>query len=111
MLYILSDGIEIVPVSKKITVVGARLTATCSGKSYPAMTDNDVTWTKQNNYTFSIKGRLLLIDNVNRLDSGTFVCSVVINLIPTIGQPINVTERTTVEVDVLCKYNITSAFD
>lgn len=103
----MSDGVEIVAVSKKEPVEGKRLTVTCSGQSNPAMTDDDVTWTKQNNNTFSMKGRLLLIDNANRLDSGTFECAVVIKLIPTIGQPISVTGRTSVEVDVLCKCYIT----
>lgn len=107
----MSDGVETVTVSKKEPVEGTRLTVTCTGKSYPAMTDNDVTWTKQNNNTFIRKGRILLVDNINRLDSGTFLCSVVIKLIPTIGQSINVTGRTTVEVDVLCKYYISYAFD
>lgn len=45
-----------------------------------------------------------MIDNVNRLDSGTYVCSVALQLSPTIGQTVNVTGSTTVEVDVLCKY-------
>ncbi|CAG2207032.1 unnamed protein product [Mytilus edulis] len=103
-------GVKLIIVSIKEPVEGTRLTVTCNGQSNPAITDNDVTWTKQNNITFIRKGRLLLVDNVNRLDSGTYVCSVVIELLPSISQPINVTGRTTVEVDVLCKYYITFAF-
>ncbi|CAC5383868.1 unnamed protein product [Mytilus coruscus] len=94
-------GIEIDTITKEKPIEGTRLTVICSGQSYPAMTDGDVTWTKQNNVTFNLKGKRLVIDNTNRLDSGTYVCSVVIKLIPTTGQPISVAGRTTVEVDVI----------
>lgn len=66
--------------------------------------DNDINWTKQNHREFSQQGRNLVIDNVNRLNSGTYVCTVMIQLIPTIGLPVNVTGITHVKVDVLCKY-------
>lgn len=82
----------------------SQLLISCNVRSYPAVTNNDVIWTKQNNATFQKKGQQLVISNVNRVDSGIFVCSVLITLTPTIGQPVNVTGSTNVEVDVLCKY-------
>lgn len=106
----MSDGIEINNITKKEPNEGTQLLITCSGQSYPAMTDNDVTWTKQNDVSFNSKGKELVIDNINRVDSGNYVCSIVIELEPTFGQPINVTGRTTVEVDVFCKYYILLLF-
>lgn len=70
------------------------------------MTNSDVKWYKQKNNTFNRVGLQLVIDNVNRLDSGTYVCSAVIQLIPTFGQTVNVTGSTTVEVDVVCEYRL-----
>ncbi|CAC5394878.1 unnamed protein product [Mytilus coruscus] len=100
-------GTELIPISKKDPTEGKQLLITCDGQSNPAVTDNDVTWTKQNNSTFSMKGKQFVISNVNRLDSGTYVCYVVIKLIPSVGQPIDVTSRTTVEVDVLYRPTVT----
>ncbi|CAG2217812.1 unnamed protein product [Mytilus edulis] len=65
------------------------------------MTNNDVHWSKQNNNTFRRVGLQLVVDSVNRLDRGIYVCSVVIQLTPTAGQAVNVTGSTTVELDVL----------
>lgn len=101
----MSDGIYINPIRKHQPPEGRHLNVTCSGNSYPAMTDNDVSWTKHNNDSFKHNGRYLVIDNVNRINSGTYVCSVIIILTPTFGHPINVTGTTTAEVDVICKYS------
>lgn len=100
----MSDGVEVNTINEKDPNEGTQFVMTCSGQSYPTLTDNDVTWTKYNNITFRMRGKKLFIVNINILDSGTYICSVVVKLIPTFGQPINVTGRTTIEVDVLCKY-------
>lgn len=68
------------------------------------MTRNDVKWSKKNNNTFSSRAQQLVISNVNRVDTGTYVCSVVLKLTPSVGQSVNVTGSTTVEVDIICKY-------
>lgn len=83
-----------------------QLIVTCSVTSYPEVSNNDITWTKQNNATFNRKGQKLVIDSVHRVDKGIYVCVVVLELIPTRGQSVNVTGTTTVEVNVLCKYCI-----
>lgn len=83
---------------------GNKLIISCIGQSYPNITNHDVKWTKHNNETFNRVGVQLVIDNVNRVDNGTFVCSVLLQLTPSVGQSVNVTGRTTVEVDILCKY-------
>ncbi|VDI02567.1 Hypothetical predicted protein [Mytilus galloprovincialis] len=75
------------------------------------MTSNDVHWSKQNNNTFRRVGFQLAVDNVNRLDRGIYVCSVVIQLTPTVGQPVNVTGSTTVELDVLYRPAVTVSPD
>lgn len=101
----MSDGIELNLINKTKPTEGTGLNITCSGQSNPVFTDEDVKWTKQNdNEDFSQSGRFLYIEHVNRSQSGTYACSVVIRLTPTIDQPVNVTATTTVEVDVLCKY-------
>lgn len=75
-------------------------------ESYPLVTGKDVKWSKQKNTTFNGEGMQLVINNLNRLDSGTYVCYVVIQLTPTVGQNVTVTGKTTVEVEVLCKYYV-----
>lgn len=92
------------PISTKTQIEGNQLIISCIGKSYPKITNRDVKWTKQNNNTFSRVGQQLVIDNVNKEDTGKYVCFVVLQLTPSDGQSVNVTGRTTVEVDILCKY-------
>ncbi|CAC5421796.1 unnamed protein product [Mytilus coruscus] len=94
-------GIEISSIMESQPIEGGVLNITCSGQSNPAMRDNDVTWTKQNNNTFTMKGQRLVVRNVNRIDSGIYICLVVIQLNPNFGQPVNVTGKKTAEVDVL----------
>lgn len=95
---------KINPIKKNKPIEGQVLNITCSIMSYLVLTDRDVTWTKKNNRGFIHNGRHLVIDNVNRIDSGIYICSVVIQFKPTFGHPVNFTGTTTVEVDVLCKY-------
>lgn len=110
MICTLSDGIEITPISENKPAEGNQLNVICKGQSNPELKDDDVTWTKQKNNTFSSKGKQLLIQNVNKVDSGIYICSAVIKITPTDGLPQNLTGRTTVDVDVLCKYYIHSLF-
>lgn len=98
------DGIDIKPISKTQPTEGTFFNITCSGNSNPAMTDDDVSWTKQNNKTFKGNGRQLVFANINRKNGGTYICSVFIQLTPNFGSQVNVTGTTTAEVDVLCKY-------
>ncbi|CAC5365729.1 unnamed protein product [Mytilus coruscus] len=101
-------GIELNPIRRKEYQEGKQLSITCTGKSKPAITDYDIEWTKENNNTFIRTGKQLVINNVNKLDLGTYVCSVVIQLTPTVGQPVNVTGTTSVEVDILyCRFHFT----
>lgn len=51
-----------------------------------------------------MKGQRLIIRNVNRIDNGIYICSVVIQLNPNFGRPVTISGQSTVEVDVLCKY-------
>lgn len=106
----MSDGIEITPISKNKPAEGSQLNVTCKGQSNPELKDDDVKWTKQKNNTFSSKGKQLLIQNVNKVDSGIYICSAVIKITPTDGLPQNLTGSTTVDVDVLCKYFINIFF-
>ncbi|CAC5421786.1 SN [Mytilus coruscus] len=99
-------GIEISSIMENQPIEGGVLNITCSGQSNPAMRDNDVIWTKQYNNTFGMKGQRLVVRNVNRIDSGIYICSVVIQLNPNFGQPVTVTGTTTAKVDVLCKYYV-----
>ncbi|VDI42885.1 Hypothetical predicted protein, partial [Mytilus galloprovincialis] len=94
-------GIEISSMMKNQPIEGRFVNITCIGQSNPAIRDNDVTWTKQNNNTFSMKGQRLVIRNVNRIDSGIYTCSVEIQLNPNFGQSVNISGQSTVEVDVL----------
>lgn len=103
-MFFFVDGVDINPISKKEPEESTTLTISCHVKSYPEVTNNDVTWTKQNNLTFIRKGKQLVIDSVHRPDSGTYVCFVIIQLTPTLGQSVNVSGTTIVEVNVLCKY-------
>ncbi|CAC5421782.1 unnamed protein product [Mytilus coruscus] len=96
-------GIIINPIKKNQPSEGQVLNITCSVTSYLVLTDRDATWTKKNNRWFIHNGRHLVIDNVNRIDSGIYICSVVIQFKPTFGHPVNFTGTTTVEVDVLYK--------
>lgn len=82
---------------------GLQLIMTCNGSSNPQIKDKDVTWSKRNNDTFTQTGTKLLIKNVNILDGGTYICTVIIELQPSIGQTIVVKGTTHVMVDVLCK--------
>ncbi|CAC5394886.1 unnamed protein product [Mytilus coruscus] len=100
-------GAEVLTINKTEVAEGTQLLITCDGQSNPSVTDNDVIWTKQNNNTFSMKGKQLVVRNVNRVDSGTYMCSVMTELIPSIGQSLNVTMRTTVDVDVLYRPSVT----
>ncbi|CAG2217814.1 unnamed protein product [Mytilus edulis] len=95
------NGAEIIKIPNQEPHEGTSFSIICSGNSYPALTDTDVTWTKQNDYNNKWPGQTLILDNINRSDSGTYVCSVVIKLAPSVGTAINVTGSTTVEVDVL----------
>ncbi|CAC5394889.1 unnamed protein product [Mytilus coruscus] len=104
-------GVELNPISTKTPIEGKQLLISCIGQSYPQITNRDVKWSKQSNNTFSRVGQQLVIDNVHKLDTGTYVCSVVVQLTPTVGQPVNVTGITIVEVDVLYRPNVTVSPD
>lgn len=101
-----SDGVELNSISKNNKTEGNKLKIACNGESYPVMTENNVRWSKQNNNTFWINGSHLEIKHVNRVDSGTYICTVVITLTPTVGHSVKVTGTSTVEVDILCKFYI-----
>ncbi|CAG2248420.1 unnamed protein product [Mytilus edulis] len=82
---------------------GTRLFVSCNGHSYPEFSENHVIWTNNNN-TFNRPRRDLVIDNVNRNDSGTYKCSVTLKVKPTIGESVDIIGTTTVHVNILCKY-------
>ncbi|VDI66502.1 Hypothetical predicted protein [Mytilus galloprovincialis] len=94
-------GIEMSYMMKNQPIEGNIVNITCNGQSYPVIRDNDVTWTKQNNNTFIMKGQRLVVRNVNIIDSGIYTCSVVIKINPNFGQPVAISGQSTVEVDVL----------
>ncbi|VDI02566.1 Hypothetical predicted protein [Mytilus galloprovincialis] len=100
-------GAEIDNIPNQEPHEGTKFSITCSGNSFPALTDTDVTWTKKNNSINKWHGKTLLIDNINRIDKGTYVCSVVIKLVPSVGDAIDVTGETTVKVDVLYRPTVT----
>lgn len=85
-------------------IEGNKLVISCTAESNPQITNGDIKWTKMNNITFQDTGQLV-IENVDRGDSGTYICTVTLNLKPTEGTAIDVIGTTSVEVDVLCKYH------
>ncbi|VDI53768.1 Hypothetical predicted protein, partial [Mytilus galloprovincialis] len=100
-------GVDINPISKKEPAESTTLSVSCNVKSYPEVRNNNVTWTKKNNATFISRGQQLVINNVHRKDSGTYVCFVIIQLTPTLGQSVNVSGTTSVEVNVLYRPTVT----
>ncbi|CAC5371766.1 unnamed protein product [Mytilus coruscus] len=99
-------GVTLSPIDRQLPQEGKELTVQCIGQSNPALSDNDIIWTKQNNNTFKQTGKQLVIKHVNRLDSGHYICNAVITLLPSIESSVDVIGTTIVQVDVICKYSI-----
>ncbi|CAC5365728.1 unnamed protein product [Mytilus coruscus] len=100
------DGVIVNHINKQKPNEGEELIVQCNGQSNPVLKDDDITWTKQNNNTFQQTGKQLVIKNVNRLDTGNYICNAVITLLPSVGSATVVIGTTLVEVDVIYRPSV-----
>ncbi|KAL3862807.1 hypothetical protein ACJMK2_008753, partial [Sinanodonta woodiana] len=73
-------GPVIAPIGNKTVIEGQMLSVTCNIDSNPLPVS--VTWTKDNNSTFSHNSSVLKVNSINKYDRGTYRCTVVNQINP-----------------------------
>ncbi|KAJ8307737.1 hypothetical protein KUTeg_014708 [Tegillarca granosa] len=98
-----ADGPEIQLFTKQQPVEGCRFVLTCYVSGKPALTVQQMWWTRHNDNTFRQQGIQIVIDNIQKEQSGTYTCHAQNTLTPSGQSSINKTATQDVEVDILCK--------
>ncbi|KAJ8316519.1 hypothetical protein KUTeg_005926, partial [Tegillarca granosa] len=95
------DGPEIKPFAKQQPVEGSVFVLSCNVSGKPAPTSQQIWWTRQNDHTFRQQGNQLVIDKIQKGQSGIYRCHAQNTLTPSGQSSINKTATQDVEVDVL----------
>ncbi|KAJ8316527.1 hypothetical protein KUTeg_005934 [Tegillarca granosa] len=103
------NGPEIQPFTKQQPVEGSRFVLSCFVSGKPAPTSQQIWWTRQNDNTFRQQGNQLVIDNIQKEQSGIYTCHAQNTLTPSGQSSINKTATKDVEVDVLYKPVLTTS--
>ncbi|KAJ8316528.1 hypothetical protein KUTeg_005935 [Tegillarca granosa] len=74
MVLSLEHGPEIQPFTKQQPVEGSRFVISCYVSGKPAPTAQQIWWTRQNYNSFRQQGNQLVIDNIQKEQSGTYTC-------------------------------------
>ena len=85
-------------------IEGQSLSVTCTVTSAnPHPTSSQFTW-QQVGGSLEQNQQILRINNIQRSQDGTYMCTATNTMVPTHGQTVTGRESVTVDVDVLCKW-------